>query len=122
LPFLILGQGASLILLAEATTYAAAVGFALLWGVGFGGRTPMLHAMRGEYFGRKHFGTILGMSSFPMAMGMMATPWIVGRVFDSTGTYVGSLYVLAAACLVAALTVTLATKPSTPITTPGISK
>ncbi|MGA0275568.1 MAG: MFS transporter [Dehalococcoidia bacterium] len=122
LPFLILGQGASLILLAEATTYIAAIGFALLWGIGFGGRTPMLHAMRGEFFGRKHFGTILGMSAFPMAMGMMATPWIVGRVFDSSGTYVGSLYVLAAACLVAALTIMLATKPATPVAISSVSK
>jgi cyanate permease len=62
------------------------------------------------------------MSAFPMAMGMMATPWIVGRVFDSSGTYVGSLYVLAAACLVAALTITLATKPSTPVAVSSVSK
>ncbi len=88
--------------------------FALLWGFGFGTRTPMLHAMRGAFFGRKHFGTILGMSAFPMAIGMMATPVIVGRVFDTTGTYDTSLYVLAAACVVAASTILLATKPATP--------
>jgi MFS family permease len=114
LPVLILLQGSALILLAEAGNYWGAVGFALLWGLGFGGRTPLLHALRGEYFGRKHFGVILGMSAFPMGLGMMATPVIVGRVYDVTGTYVASLYTLAGFCAVAALTILLATKPSTP--------
>ncbi len=115
LPILILMQGASLIVLAEAGGYFGALVFALIWGFGFGGRTPMLHAMRGDYFGRKHFGVILGMSAFPMAMGMMATPYIIGKIHDNTGTYVPSLYTLGAFCVVAALTIALATKPSTPI-------
>jgi MFS family permease len=114
LPILILIQGSALILLAGATTYSSALMFALLWGFGFGARTPLMHAMRGEYFGRKHFGAILGMSAFPMGLGMMITPWVVGRVHDDTGTYVNSLYMLAAFCAVAAMTITLATKPATP--------
>ncbi len=114
LPVLMLVQGAALVTIAQSTSYWGALVFALLWGLGFGGRTPMLHALRGEYFGRKHFGVILGMSAFPMAMGMMATPYIVGRVFDTTGTYQTTFHVLAAACLGAAMTILLATKPSTP--------
>jgi MFS family permease len=114
LPILIVTQGAALVWLAQAGNYWGALGFALLWGVGFGGRTPLMHALRGDYFGRKHFGVILGMSAFPMGLGMMATPWIVGRVHDNTGTYDTSLYTLAAACAVAALTILLAAKPATP--------
>ncbi|MEE8045281.1 MAG: MFS transporter, partial [Dehalococcoidia bacterium] len=114
LPILILVQGSALVLLAQAGNYWAALAFALLWGLGFGGRTPMMHAMRGDYFGRKHFGVILGMSAFPMGMGMMATPVIIGRVHDVTGSYVTSLYALAAFCAVAALTILLAAKPATP--------
>ncbi len=74
----------------------------------------MLHALRGEFFGRKHFGVILGMSAFPMAVGMMVTPVIVGWVFDRTGTYETSFYVLALACLIATVTILLATKPAKP--------
>jgi len=114
LPILILMQGAALIVLAQAGDYFGALAFALIWGLGFGGRTPMLHAMRGDYFGRKHFGVILGMSALPMAMGMMATPYIIGRVHDNTGSYATSLYTLGAFCVAAALTITLATKPATP--------
>jgi MFS family permease len=114
LPILMLVQAVALITIAQATSYWGALVFALLWGLGFGGRTPMLHALRGEFFGRKHFGVILGMSAFPMALGMMVTPVVVGRVFDTTGTYQTTFYVLAAACLGAALTITLATKPPVP--------
>ncbi|MDA1279459.1 MAG: MFS transporter [Chloroflexi bacterium] len=114
LPVLIIIQGAALVTIAQATSYWGAIAFALFWGLGFGGRTPLLHAMRGEYFGRKHFGTILGMSAFPMAMGMMATPVVVGRVYDTTGTYNTAFYALAAACLAAAATITLATRPTPP--------
>jgi MFS family permease len=103
-----------MVLLAMAVGYMGALAFAVIWGLGFGGRTPMLHAMRGDYFGRKHFGVILGMSAFPMAMGMMATPVIVGRVYDNTGSYDSSLFTLAGFCIIAAATILLATKPETP--------
>ena len=114
LPPLLITQAASLVILAQATNYVGALVFAVLWGLGFGGRTPMLHALRGEFFGRKHFGVILGMSAFPMAVGMMITPVIVGWVFDRTGTYEISLYALAVACLVGTITILLATKPDKP--------
>ena len=116
LPVLIVIQGVSLVVIAMATNYWGALVFAMLWGLGFGGRTPMLHALRGEFFGRKHFGVILGMSAFPMAMGMMATPYVVGQVFYRSGTYETVLYTLAGACLVAAFTILLATKPARPAT------
>jgi MFS family permease len=113
-PILILLQALSLVLLSAAVGYFGALAFALIWGLGFGGRTPILHAMRGDYFGRKHFGVILGMSAFPMALGMMATPVIVGRVYDNTGSYDSSLFTLAGSCVIAAATILLATKPGTP--------
>ncbi|MAE80814.1 MAG: hypothetical protein CL695_04415, partial [Chloroflexi bacterium] len=114
LPPLLITQAASLVVLAHATNYFGALIFAVLWGLGFGARTPMLHALRGEFFGRKHFGVILGMSAFPMAVGMMVTPVIVGWVFDRTGTYETSLYALALACIIGTITILLATKPANP--------
>ena len=114
LPPLLITQAASLVVLAQATNYAGALVFAVLWGLGFGGRTPMLHALRGEFFGRKHFGVILGMSAFPMAVGMMITPVIVGWVFDRTGTYANSLYALAIACLMGTITILMTSKPNKP--------
>ena len=113
-PFLLLLQSASLVILALANSFAIAAVFAVVWGVGFGARTPLLHAMRGEYFGRRHFGTILGLSSFPMSIGMMATPFVMGLVHDIQDTYVWSLYVLSGACVVASVTILFATRPMSP--------
>ena len=113
-PFLALMQGAALIVLAVAESFVMASVFAVIWGIGFGARTPMLLAMRGEYFGRRHFGTILALSSFPMSIGMMLSPVIVGLSHDAYGTYDWSLYVLAGFCMAASVTVLFATRPLAP--------
>ena len=113
--FMLLIQGASLVLLAHADSFIDAAIFAVVWGVGFGTRTPLLHAMRGEYFGRRHFGTILGLSSFPMSIGMMLAPVAMGWVHDVQGTYVWSLYVLAGACAMASVTILFGTRPMSPV-------
>ena len=112
--FMLLLQGASLVILAFADTFAMAAVFAVVWGIGFGARTPLLHAMRGEYFGRRHFGTILGLSSFPMSIGMMLAPVVMGWVHDEQGTYSGALYFLAGACALASVTIVFATRPMSP--------
>ncbi len=113
-PFLVLLQGGSLIILALANDFVMAAAFAVVWGIGFGARTPMLHAMRGDYFGRRHFGTILGLSSFPMSIGMMLAPVAMGWVHDVQDTYVWGLYALAGACALASVTVLFATRPMSP--------
>ena len=107
-------QGASLVILAFADTFVLAAVFAVVWGIGFGARTPLLHAMRGEYFGRRHFGTILGLSSFPMSVGMMLAPVIMGWAHDLQGSYIWSLYVLAGTCFAASVTIVFATRPMPP--------
>ena len=110
----LLVQGGSLLILAVADSFAMAAVFAVVWGIGFGTRTPLLHAMRGEYFGRRHFGTILGLSSFPMSVGMMLAPVVMGWAHDLQGTYIWSLYVLAGTCLAASATILFATRPMSP--------
>ena len=113
-PFFALLQGVSLIVLALAESFVMASVFAVVWGVGFGARTPILLAMRGEYFGRRHFGTIFALSSFPMSIGMMLTPVIVGWSHDVWKTYDWSLYVMAGFCVAASVTVLFATRPMAP--------
>ena len=63
--FMLLLQGASLVILALAESFVVAAVFAVVWGIGFGARTPLLHAMRGEYFGRRHLRDDLGAFEFP---------------------------------------------------------
>jgi len=113
-PFLLLIQGAALVILAIADSFFLAAVFAVVWGVGFGARTPLLHAMRGEYFGRRHFGTILGLSSFPMSIGITLAPFVMGWVHDIQHTYEWSLYVLAGTCVLASVTILFAARPIPP--------
>ena len=65
------------------TTYL----FAVLIGVGFGGRTPLTTAIRGVYFGRKAFASITGISMIPMNILLLAAPLYAGIAFDRTGSY-----------------------------------
>ncbi len=80
-------QGTGVLILAFTTSYSMAVLFAVVWGIGFGGRTPILHALRGDYFGTKAFATILGMSSVMMGASMALAPFMVGLAFDIQDTY-----------------------------------
>ncbi len=113
-PFFALLQGASLVVLAIAESFLMAAVFAVAWGIGFGARTPVLLAMRGDYFGRRHFATIFALTSFPMSIGMMLSPVIVGWSHDVWHTYDWSLYVLAGFCAAGSVTVLFATRPMPP--------
>ena len=61
--------------------------FAILLGVGFGGRTPVTTSIRGVYFGRKAFAAITGISMVPMNILLFAAPLYAGYMRDATGTY-----------------------------------
>ncbi len=107
-------QTSSVIVLAYATGYSGAVAFAILWGIGFGSRGPVLHALRGDFFGSRYFGSILGIASFPMILGMTATPVLVGLAFDLQGTYRWAFLFTAATAFIAAGLILFARRPIPP--------
>ena len=61
--------------------------FALILGVGFGGRNPLPAAIRGVYFGRKAFASITGISTIPQNILLLVAPLFAGIMFDATGSY-----------------------------------
>ena len=61
--------------------------FAVLMGIGFGGRNPLTTSIRGVYFGRKAFASITGMSMIPMNVMLLAAPLFAGIMFDATQSY-----------------------------------
>ena len=81
-------QGIAITIIAFADSVLLAYIFAVLYGIGFGGRNPLTTAIRGEYFGRKAFATIMGISQFPMNIGMIGAPLFAGYMFDTTDSYV----------------------------------
>ena len=88
--------------------------FAVLFGIGYGGRNPILVAIRGDYFGRKHFGAILGVGSVPTNV-MAVSPIIAGYYFDSLGSFTVPFVVLAFVTFLGSFLALLATKPQQPL-------
>ena len=85
--------------------------FILVYGLGFGARIPLGTAIRGEYFGRKSFGKVLGLSMTPMMLLMMAGPLFAGWMHDRIGDYDLAFYILAVISLVGSLGFLFAKKP-----------
>jgi MFS family permease len=88
--------------------------FAVVYGVGFGARIPLGTAVRGEYFGRRAFGTIMGLSAIPMAVFMMGGPLFAGAVFDARGSYSLAFIVLAGVACLGGVLLLIAKKPTAP--------
>ena len=85
--------------------------FAILYGIGFGGRIPLLTAIRGEYFGRKAFATIMGISQMPNNIAMMFAPLFAAYMFDTTGTYIVPFFTFSILNFLGAILVLWVRKP-----------
>ena len=83
----LLFQAAGILVIAYAESAPMAYLFAILYGIGFGGRIPLLTAIRGEYFGRKAFATIMGLSQFPNNIAMIFAPLFAGFMYDRYDSY-----------------------------------
>ena len=80
-------QAAAVAIIAVSDSLPMALLFAILWGAGFGGRVPLLTAILGDFFGRKHFGSILGMNMVPSNIAMIIAPLFAGFMFDLKQSY-----------------------------------
>ena len=80
-------QAAGILVIAFAESAPMAYLFAILYGIGFGGRIPLLTAIRGDYFGRKAFATIMGLSQFPNNIAMIFAPLFAGYMYDRYESY-----------------------------------
>jgi MFS family permease len=78
---------AGLLLLTFAVSAAMVIGFAVLHGLSWGLRGPLMHAMRADYFGRSSIGLIIGLSSMIVLVGQMSGPMLAGILADATGNY-----------------------------------
>lgn len=84
-----------LILVANATNAVMVYSFAIMHGVAWGLRGPMMQAIRADYFGRSSFGQIMGTSSVIVTLGTIAGPLVAGILADRTGSYAIGFDILA---------------------------
>ena len=115
--FFMFVQGVGILIIALYDSAVMAYVFALLYGIGFGGRSPLTTAIRGEYFGRKAFATIMGVSQFPMNIAMIFAPLFAGYMFDTTGTYIVPFTTFAALTVAGGVLMLFVRKPEAPLGT-----
>lgn len=87
--------------------------FAAFYGISWGIRGPLMVAIRADYFGSKSFGTITGISSLVVMMGMMSGPIFCGVLVDHFGNYEIAFSAIATTAFLGSLCFWLATPPST---------
>ena len=80
-------QSLGVVVLLGAYTLPVVFVFAVLMGLGEG-RSSLTTAIRGVYFGRKAFASIMGMSMVPMNVLLLIAPLFAGYMFDATQSYV----------------------------------
>ena len=105
-------QAGSVLIITTNDSLAAAFAFAVAFGIGFGGRTPLTVAIRGDYFGRKAFASIMGLSMVPMNFCLLAAPLLTAIYHDARDSYVLPFNVLAGICLLGGVLFLLAKKPT----------
>jgi sugar phosphate permease len=108
-----LAHGVALLLLTyghHATAMVAA--FAILHGVAWGLRGPLMQAIRADYFGRNAIGMILGLSTLIIAVGQIAGPLVAGALADWSGNYRIGFTLLALVAASGSLLFLLARKPT----------
>lgn len=88
-------------LLAHANSFAAGCLASALIGVGAGGEAAITPYLLTRYFGLRAFSTLYGVTWTFYAAAAAVGPVILGRAFDSTGSYVSLLVMLAAALALA---------------------
>ena len=93
---------AGVFLLARASSFSAGCVAAALIGVGAGGEAAITPYLLTRYFGLRSFSTLYGLTWSFYAASAAVGPVILGRAFDSTGSYSSLLVALAAALAAAA--------------------
>lgn len=109
-----LAHGLALVLLSLAAAFWMVLAFAVLHGLAWGMRGPLMSALRADYFGSAAFGTITGISSLVLMLGMMGGPLVAGVLADRTGSYGPGFTVLAALSALGSLAFARARRPAAP--------
>ena len=104
-------QAASVIVLLLADNTYMAFLFAVVLGIGFGGRNPLTTSIRGSYFGRRAFGKITGMSIAPVNVLSMGFPFFAGYMRDTRGSYTVPFITLAVTGFIGAVLFALLGEP-----------
>ena len=71
----------------DGSSFAMVVVFAVIYGIGAAGVTPLRTPLLRDYFGIKKFGTIFGLNAFLITVGAVIGAPIAGWVYDTREVY-----------------------------------
>jgi len=111
------GTSIALVIFALATVLWQVLLFAVLYGVFWGMRGPMMSSIRGQYFGRTSFGAISGTSSILTTACSMVGPLLAGYMADLRGNYVDGFLILATISGFGCIFFLLTKRPAPPVRT-----
>jgi MFS family permease len=109
-------QAGAVVLLTFSTDLWMFYAFAVTFGLGFGGRNPLTTSIRGEYFGRGNFGKILGISTIPMNILLLAASPFAGYMYDWQQSYTVAFLVLSGFNFAGGICFLFARRPRIPTT------
>ena len=102
---------AAVLLLASAESLAMVFAFAVLHGLAWGVRGPLMMAVRADYFGRRSFATIEGFASIVTTLGLVTGPLLAGFIADRVGDYRPGFLVLACVTALGGISFAAARRP-----------
>jgi sugar phosphate permease len=109
-----IGSGTAIIMLGWASAFWMVIAFAVIQGVAHGVRGVLMMPIRADYFGRKSFATIMGLSGMIVMFGMMGGPIVAGVMADTIGDYRLAFTILGIVVAAGSLCFLLARKPVHP--------
>jgi sugar phosphate permease len=110
----LLGHAVALTVLAFATSMWMVAIFAIIQGLSFGSRGPLVMSIRADYFGRSSYATIMGFSSLIIMLGSTGGPLLAGNIADRYGDYQMAFIILALVAVVSAVMFLFVRKPRLP--------
>jgi sugar phosphate permease len=101
----------SIPLLFVAQTPGAVYLFAVVFGLGLGGEYMIIPLMAAELFGARVLGRALGIVLTADGVAEAAAPYLVGRMRDASGSYVGGFTMLITFAVIGGLAIALLPRP-----------
>jgi MFS family permease len=101
---------ASIPLLLAGRSPAAMYAFAAVFGIGLGGDYMIVPLMTAELFGMEILGRLLGVILTAGSVAEAVSPWLVGRLRDTTGSYTAGFLALIGMALLGAAAVAMLPK------------
>ena len=108
------GHAGAAVMLAFASSFEVVMLAAIINGLAWGSRAPLITGLRADYFGASNFGKIMGWSSIVMSTFMTVGGFLSGVLFDATGSYTLPFVALGIGALTGVLWVGMSGRPRLP--------